>query len=338
MNLKKALLSALKVLVPLGLGLYLVWYFYEQLVAEGAWDSFIDALSRANYGWVWLSLVVALISHMSRAYRWKYTLEPLNHTPKFYNSFFAVMIGYLINLAIPRLGEISRCGVMSRYEKVPVEKLFGTVIAERVADLIILVSITTITIFFQYPIIESLLGDILSKQSSGISAELVIGILVAGGLGGLALLIFIYRITSENAVIQTVQRVLKGIIDGITSIWKMKNKWAFIGHTLLIWGCYFLMFYLCFFALPETSNVPIGGVLAAFVLGGIAIAVTNGGIGAYPIAIQLILALYGVEKDAGGALGWIMWSAQTVLNLVAGGISFALIPRMNRNAAETSQA
>ncbi len=305
--------------------------------SEGEWANFVEAVSRANYSWVLISLVVALLSHVSRAYRWKYTLEPLGYKPDFKNSFYSVMIGYLINLAIPRLGEVSRCGFMSRYEKIPIEKLLGTVIAERVADLIMLGGITTAVIFLQFNQIESLLLEITNADdgsSNGNWAFILLGIAVLG----LAVMVYLYRLNSEHKLIVLYQKILNGIFEGVKSIFTMKQKWAFIAHTLFIWGAYFLMFYLCFFSLPEAADVPIGGVFTGFVLGGIAIALTNGGIGAYPIAIQLILGLYGIASDVGGALGWIIWTAQTVLIIVVGLLSLFLIQRNRKTGNEPTPA
>jgi len=315
--------------VPLGLGLFLVWWFIQGLSEEDKVD-ILDAFGRANYTWVWISLVAAVLSHVSRAYRWKYTLEPLGYKPDFGNSFFAVMVGYLINLAVPRLGEISRCGVMNRYEKIPFEKLLGTVIAERVADLIILLTTTTVVVFLQYEVIQEIFNDMLSNLLGKVSSGAILGILGVLFVGGVGTLVFIYRIKSENKVIQTIQGLLKGIVDGVLSIVTMKQKWAFIFHTIFIWLMYVVMFYLCFFSLPETSDVPFAGVLTGFVLGGITIAVTNGGIGAYPLAIQAILTLYNVDENVAGAFGWIVWTGQTILILALGALSFALIPTYNR--------
>ncbi|MDR9397448.1 lysylphosphatidylglycerol synthase transmembrane domain-containing protein [Salibacter sp.] len=327
--MKKYLTGFLKIAIPLGFGLFLVWYFYSSLTPEDKTE-IMGAFERANYSWVWLSLVAATLSHMSRAYRWKFTLAPLGYKPNFTNSFFAVMIGYLINLAVPRLGEISRCGIARKYENIPFEKLLGTVIAERVADALILMTTILTVVFLQYEVIQGLLNDILASVFGKISGTTILVLLVVLLVGGIGSLVFIYRIKSENKLIQTIQKTLKGIVDGMLSIYTMKKKWAFIGHTIFIWLMYLMMFYLCFFALPETSDVPIAGVLTGFALGGITIAVTNGGIGAYPLAVQAILVLYEVDKNTAGAFGWIVWTAQTILILILGALSFALISPFNR--------
>lgn len=327
--MKKKIIAALKVIIPLGFGLFLVWWFINGLSSSDKKD-ILAAFNDANYGWVFLSLIVATLSHVSRAYRWKYTLEPLGYQPRFTNSFFSVMIGYLVNLAVPRLGELTRCGVMARYEKAPFEKLLGTVIAERVADAIILATVTTTVVFLQYEVIQELLNDIFSTYAGKISGTSVLIFLLLAFLAGISILIFVFRVKTSNTFILAIQKIMKGIVEGVISILKMKQKWAFIGHTVFIWMAYLLMFYICFFALPQTSDVPFAGVLTGFVLGGITIALTNGGIGAYPIAIQTILLLYDIDKNIGGAFGWIVWTAQTTLILVLGALAFWLMPTYNR--------
>lgn len=329
-NLKKYVLTALKILFPLALGIYLVWYFYKELKAEDQLDQLADAFARADYFWVLLSLIIATLSHLSRAYRWKYTLQPLGYKPDFLNSFFAVMGGYLINLAVPRLGELSRCGIMQRYEKIPFEKLLGTVIAERVADMLILLATITTIVFLQYDVLQDMLNEILAESLGEISGSMVITILLALFAAGAGTLIFVFKLKTENKFIRAVQKVIKGIMEGLAGIYKMKHKWYFLAHTVFIWFAYLMMFYVCFFALPETTDVPMEGVFTAFGLGGLAIAVTNGGIGAYPLAVQAILLLYDVDKVTGGAFGWIVWAAQTAMILILGGISFAIISTYNK--------
>ena len=172
----------MKVLLPLALGVFLIWYYAQSLDEQGK-QEILASFKKANYGWILFSLVFAVLSHLSRAYRWKYTLEPLGYKPKFWNSFFAVMIAYLVNLAVPRLGEISRCGVMARYEKIPFEKLLGTVIAERVADFILLLLSTLIVVIIQIDVIGSLLQEIVDAIVAKFSLTVVIaliGIIVLG--------------------------------------------------------------------------------------------------------------------------------------------------------------
>jgi glycosyltransferase 2 family protein len=330
--LKKKLLDALKIILPLGLGLYLVWFFYSSLSEQDKVD-IASSFQSANYTWVLFSLFFGLLSHLSRAYRWSYTLEPLGYKTRFWNNFFAVMIAYLVNLAVPRLGELSRCGVTARYEKVPFNKLLGTVIAERVADFIILILITVSVVFIQFEIIKELIFEIvnaITEKVSGIALYGFVGVLL---LGILAFVYFFFLDKKEHPFIDKLKGIIVGLYEGVASIFKMKKKWQFLGHTAFIWVMYLLMFYLCFFSLPETKDVPIGGILTAFVLGGFTIVLTNGGIGAYPLAIQAVLLLYGVDKNTGAAFGWIVWTAQTLMLVIFGAISFVLMPIYNKRIA-----
>lgn len=321
----KKLLGSLKIIIPLGLGLYLVWFFINGLSPSDKQDILV-AFKQANYGWVLFSFVFAILSHMSRAYRWKYTLEPLGYKPDFWKSFMSVMIAYLVNMAVPRLGELSRCGAMAKYEGIPFNKLLGTVIAERVADMLILLVVITAVIFIQYEVIKGILAESLLALSSKVPGY---GMLLILSILGVLFVSFIYYLAilkTENPIVKKVIELFKGIWEGLASIITMKNKWAFLGHTIFIWLMYLMMFYICFLALPQTLTVPFGGILTAFALGGITIAATNGGIGAYPLAIQGVLLLYGVDKNIGGAFGWITWSAQTVLLVVMGLLAFIILP------------
>lgn len=330
------IVSVLKVIIPLGLGFFLVWYFMQSLSEQDKTD-IIASFREANYGWILFSLVFAILSHISRAYRWNYTLKPLGYKANFLNSFFAVMIGYLVNLAIPRLGEFTRCGVMSKYENIPFEKLLGTVIAERIADLIVLILFTVTVVFIQIDVIGGMVQDMIDAISAKFSMNLVITLFGALVLGGVSLIVLFFNKSFNHPVIVKAREFIYGLFEGVKSIWTMKDKWAFLAHTIFIWIMYVVMFYVCFFSLSETSSVPFGGILTGFVLGGFTIVLTNGGIGAYPLAIQALLVLYEVDKNTAGAFGWIVWTAQTLLLLGLGAMSFAMMPWYNKRLANKTQ-
>ena len=187
-----------------------------------------------------------------------------------------------------------------------------------------------LVVFIQFEVIQGLVGQIYDALLQKLSLGLVLalfGVLIVG------VLVFAYLFLwtkTERGIVKKTKDIIIGLYEGVISIFKMKKKWAFIGHTIFIWAMYLLMFYLCFFSLPETQNVPFGGILTAFVLGGFTVVLTNGGIGAYPLAIQAVLLLYDIDKNTGGAFGWIVWSAQTVMLLFFGLISFILIPLYNK--------
>ena len=330
--MKNIALNIIKVVLPLAFGLFLVWYVYDLLDEREKQDLFLS-LKQANYWWILLSVSFGILSHLSRAYRWKYLLDPLGLKPNFLNSFFSVMVGYTINLLLPRVGEVSRCGVLSKYEEMPFTKLFCTVIAERIADVTILATITFLVIFSQF----DLLGDMLKGWMANDNEESSLGLytLIVLAIGFLAFIGFLYLIkTSSNKHLLKIKSMLLGFWEGAKSIVYMKSSLMFILHTLFIWIMYVSMFYMCFFSLEATSNVPLMGMLAAFVMGGISIIFVQGGIGVYPAAVMQILFIYGVSKSSGLALGWIIWTSQTAMILILGVLSMLILPKYNKYLRE----
>tara|TARA_B100000809_G_scaffold22902_1_gene20054 strand:- start:19059 stop:20036 length:978 start_codon:yes stop_codon:yes gene_type:complete len=324
--LELQLKKTLKKTIPLALGIFLIWISLSKLTEDDV-QSVQNSFKTANYWWVLLSLVFGVLSHLSRAYRWKFMLEPLGYKPKFLNSAMAVIIAYLVNLGIPRAGEFSRAAALAEYEDVPFEKGFGTIVAERVADLIMYALFILIAFFAQYTLIKEKLTEKLPDNPLYTITTLVL--LMVGAF------IFIKWIKkSEKPSIIKLKTFLSGLVVGVKSIFSMKKKWAFIFHTFFIWSMYILMLYVAKFAIPETAEISINAVLISFIIGTFSYAATNGGVGAYPIAIQSALILYGVPEVAGLSFGWIMWTSQTLMVLVFGGLAFLLLPIYNRKHTE----
>ncbi len=313
MNIKKIL----KIILPLVLGGFLVWYSISGISLEVLGKYFKEA----KYGWIFLGLFFGVLSHLSRAYRWKFMLEPLGFKPKYTNSVLAVLVGYLVNLALPRAGEVSRALVLTNYEDVPFEKGFGTIVAERIADLIMMLSIILITLFVQFDFIYNLLTKNFNPT------KIIIGLAVVI-LGFYILTSFVKK--AKSGFLLKIKTFVSGLVEGVTSIFKMKNKWAFIFHTVFIWVMYVCMFWATIPAI-EGLNVPLGGILIGFIAGGFSIAATNGGIGLYPIAVAGALALFDIPTEPATAFGWIMWTAQTAMIIVFGGLAFLLLPIYNKN-------
>ncbi|WP_405564037.1 YbhN family protein [Polaribacter sp. Asnod6-C07] len=313
MDIKKIL----KIIIPLILGGFLVWYSLTIVSPEELAKYFKEA----NYSWIALGLLFGILSHLSRAYRWKFLLEPLGYKPSFLNSTLAVLVAYLMNIFLPRAGEVTRAAVMTNYENIPFEKGFGTIVAERLADLIMMLIIVGITLFIQFDFI----WELLTKDFNPIKT---IGTLVVAIAFFVAFIIYIKKGKSKFA--QKVKGFFLGLKDGVLSIFKMKNKWAFIIHTVFIWVMYVAMFWA---TIPAVSGleVPFGGILIGFIAGGFSIAATNGGVGLYPVAVAGALALFGIDKVTGNAFGWIMWTAQTAMVIVFGGLAFLLLPVVNKN-------
>ena len=295
----------------------MVWYSLTIVSPE----ELVQYFKSANYSWIALGLFFGILSHLSRAYRWKFLLEPLGYKPRFVNSTLAVLVAYLMNIFLPRAGEVTRAAVMSNYENIPFEKGFGTIVAERLADLVMMLIIITITLFIQFDFIWGLLTKDFNPIKTITSLLIVIGFFVA-------FILYIKKGKSKFAL--KVKGFFLGLKDGILSIFKMKNKWAFIFHTVFIWVMYVAMFWATIPAV-DGLNVPIGGILIGFIAGGFSIAATNGGVGLYPVAVAGALALFGIDKVTGNAFGWIMWTAQTAMIIVFGGLAFLLLPVVNKN-------
>ncbi len=318
--MKKKFIQFLKIALPLFLGVFLIWYSYTKFTPFQL-EEIKNHFRNANYSFVALSVVFGVLSNLSRAYRWNFMLAPLGYKPKFKNNVMAIYITYLMNLFIPRSGEVSRALVINKYEDVPFDKAFGTIISERVADFVILLTLIAITLFLQF----NLLTGYLSENINPTKVYIGIAIILI-----LAAIMFLYLKNSHSGLSIKIKEFLSGLKEGILSIFKMKQKGAFIFHTLFIWVMYLAMFYTMVFALEETSTISLAAVITAFVVGSITIAFTNGGFGSFPFFIAGVLLLFNVPETAGTAFGWLVWSSQTIMVILLGGLSFLLLPVLNK--------
>lgn len=296
----------------------LVWYSLSQISIE----ELLKYFKKADYTWIFLGMFLGLLSHLSRAYRWQFQLEPMGYNIKLGNSIMAVFATYLINYTIPRAGEVARASILTNYEGVPFEKGFGTIVAERIADMIVMLGIIVVTLFLQFDFIY----DFLIEKFNPTKIAIAIGILIVSVFFFLR---FIKKSPSKIAL--KIKGFVSGLVEGALSIFKMKKKWAFIFHTLFIWTMYVLMFYVTSFALEEMHDVPFAAILIGFIAASFSIAATNGGIGSYPEAIVLVFTtLFFLPEDPSRAFGWIIWSSQTLLIMIFGGLSLVYLPIFNR--------
>jgi uncharacterized protein (TIRG00374 family) len=320
--LKNILVTLLKVILPAGIGIYLTWFFISRLTTLEL-DNLKEAFLNANYLYIIFAIIIMLLSHMSRAYRWKYMLSPLGHQPSFWKMYHSIMIGYVINLTIPRSGELARAGYYAKFQKgVGVEKVFGTIIVERIIDLVMLGLVFMITAYLQKDL--EALNSI--KESAG--GGLPPWIFYAAG----AIVISVTAVFFMSTFIRTkVIKLLTGILEGVKTILQLKQRLAYIGHTLFIWICYVGMIWICSFALPETSGLEIAAVFAAFIVGAAAITATPGGIGLYPLLVATVLTdLYGIENA--GSFSLLAWSSLTLFTIVFGLLSLILLPIISKKA------
>lgn len=319
--MKKAITKFLKIGIPLGLGLFLIWYSYSRFTQEQL-DEIFFYFTQAKYSVILAAVGLSFLSHVIRAYRWKFLLEPLGYSPKLLNSFMAISIAYFMNLFIPKSGEISRGVIIDKYEKIPFNKAFGTIISERVVDLILLFIFTGIAFALQFSNLYSFTLQFFDLQK--------IVFLAGGGLLALVFAFIIlkyFNFSFKNKIIS----FLTGIKTGILSIFKMKQKFAFLGHSILIWCLYLLSFYVALFALEETSTISLSTVIITFVVGSFSFAFTNSGFGSYPFFVASILALFAIPETVGTAFGWIVWTSNILSILFFGGLSFAFLPLYNKD-------
>lgn len=265
-------------------------------------------------------------------------IEPMGYKPKLINSFYALMIGYLTNVAFPRIGEIIRCGSLNKSDKIPVDKLLGTVIVERAIDIItlfillIIVLIIKINIFESF-FIEKIFTPIFERLSSLFKSSVLMWILVFGIIFLITSFIFIFRgkIKNLNFVIKLI-KFLKGVFTGIKSVFKMKKRKQFIFHTIFIWSMYLLMTYVVFFAIDPTSDLTIADGLFIVVIGGIGMSVpVQGGFGSFHLIVSLGLTLYGISREQGLLFATITHESQTIFAILLGGFSLLMIFIFNKS-------
>ena len=318
--MKTKLIKFFKISLPIAIGLYLTWYFISNST-DFEKEYFVQSLSEANYGWIFCALTIAFLSHLSRAYRWKYLLETLDIKPKLSLMYHSVMIGYIINLTIPRSGELARAGYFSKYQKTKSDKVFGTIVVERVVDLIMFASIFLIAFFLQ-----SDQDKFQELRQMGDSSS-----------NPIALPIFLLIISIVSIIVISIKKIrdkawnfLKGIYQGATTILKLKNKLAYILHTLFIWTAYVAMLWITAIAFPDLQDININAIFACFIAGTIAIGATPGGIGLYPIMVASALTqLYGYNGQVAKSFGMLMWSSQTIFMVLLGVISLIAIKKEN---------
>ncbi len=318
--MKASIRKFLSLTIPLLIGLGIIYYQYTTLSPDEL-EKIKISFVKADYFYIYLSLFIALFGFWSRAYRWKFALQHLGYHTKFHNDLLTVCVSYFVNLTIPRSGEISRAALLKKYENVPFDKGFGTIVAERIVDLMIFFLFVIVAFLLQF---EKLYQFLIEK----LPVEKIL-YLLAGGIIIFILFIVVW-IYAEWKIIQKLKNKLSGLIEGMTSILKMKDKWNYIFHSFFIWFSYLIMFYVAIFALPETSNISFDVVIMGFIFGSLAVGFTNGGLGAYPLAIAMIYSLYGIPNEVGVAFGWIAWVSQTILTIFLGLLSYLLLPILNK--------
>lgn len=327
--MKKQLLSGLKMVFFLGLGVLLVWLVLRKLTDQDK-DDIYHAFISADYFWLIVTVIMIFLSNLSRAIRWRMLIRPSGFNPSLVNTFSALMIGYLANYAVPRLGEVTRCGVLNKYENVPVSTSLGTVVVERVVDLISLGIVILATVAWKYALIAEFLQEVMNKMAGkGAGSNLKIILLATAAI--FAIIVYLYRKRLKaHPVFSKVLGFVRGFWNGLISIRELKNPWLFVLHTIFIWVMYILSLYLGFFGLEKTTGLPLDASLVALVFGTFGMILVQGGIGAYPVMVSQALVLYSIPPSIGFAFGWLAWGSQTIMYVLIGVLALIFMPLINQ--------
>lgn len=325
--------SILQFIVLLGLGVFLVWLSLRSVADKK--EEIFNAFRQADYFWVIVSSAIALLAHFLRAYRWNYLLEPLGHKTRLINANAAVLIGYFANYGLPRMGELTRCTVVSKYDKVPFEEALGTVITERIVDMFLLIIVFVLTLLSQFSQLIGLsnkyifdpLGDKLHK----LSAHPVLSVILAVIVIGIGVAFLIYRKKISGMLKGKFGNIIKGFAGGITSVKNIKHKWRFVILSLGIWAAYFYSLYFLMFAFKETAVLGQSECLVLLLFGTFGVIFTPGGLGVYHGLIKEILMFYGIGEITGFSFPWLAWGSQFILIVILGLLSLIILPIINRN-------
>jgi uncharacterized protein (TIRG00374 family) len=331
--MNKKMLGLLQYLLFFGLAIFLVWWslgkieHHDWLEIRGAWG-------RADF-WLLIPVILVLLgAHLSRAARWRILMEPMGYYPSLLNTFFAVLISYIVNLFVPRLGEVIKCTILTRYEHIPTDRLVGTVVAERAFDLVCLAILFALTFVTQLDVIGNYGLSILRKifhTGAGTGATIInwtLTIIII--LAIIAALRMIFSRLGHIRVIAKVKEVVRNIWYGLGTIRHLKHKGWFIFHTVLIWVLYLAAIRVGMAAMKETDQFGIKESLSVLCMGSVGMIAAPGGIGAYPFAVQKTMMLYGMSMNMGKAFGWLLWLVQFFMVIFFGALSLLLLPLLNR--------
>jgi len=335
--MNKKILSLLQYILFLGLGIFLVWWSLGKIEHKD-WLDIKGAWLRADF-WLLIPVVLILLgAHLSRAIRWRILMQPMGYKPSLLNVYFAVLVSYIANLAIPRLGEVLKCSIISKYDKIPTDKLVGTVVAERAFDLVCLAIIFPVTILFQADVIGAYASHMLEKSFNpgGGTGALVIKviILLLVIIGAFTTLRWLFKKFAHISLVQKIKAILKNIWHGLTSIRYLKNKGWFIFHTVLIWVLYLAAIRTGMAAMQETNVYGTKESLSVLCMGSIGMIATQGGVGAYPLLVQETMMLYGLTENMAKAFGWLLWLVQFFMVIFFGALSLILLPLVNRKSKD----
>lgn len=332
---RKKVFAILQYLAFLLLGFFLLWLVFRKVDLQDV----IYQFKHANYWWLLLSFVFATFSHLARAIRWNILIESMGYKTKTSTTFYAVMIGYLANIAVPRLGEITRCGVLTKKDKIPINSLFGSVVAERVFDMIVLLLLIFMVIIFQLNLVGKFVDEhiftpvyIRFQDNLGLIILVFAIVLLLIATGVILFRLFLPRL-KKHPFYEKLHAFTMGFIGGLKTIQRLRRKAGFFLWTIVIWLMYVLMSYVMFFALQGTAHLTLIDALTVMAIGSLGmVAPVPGGIGAYHFFVTLILfELYLIPKPAAASWATLMHASQGILILALGALSYLMIFLQKRN-------
>lgn len=320
----RKLLNLFKYLLLLAVSGFMMWYALRGI----NFGLVLEQLGHANYFWLAATVVLTVASYVSRAHRWRMQLSPLGYHIGLRAMTSALMIGYLANLVLPRVGEVVRCSMLRRNNGIPVQTSFGTVITERVIDLAVLLSLLGLTLVVEFERLSGFFIGLVSERYAALTADMeqayLVGviILVLAAAGVTLVFVYLHKLR-QHVYFAKFTGLMKGLWAGVLSIRQLENKGAFIFYTVFIWGSYFVTTWLALFTLPATSGLGPAAGLAIMTIGGLGMAApVQGGIGVFHLMVSSTLLLYGLTLEEGMAYALILHTSQTLLVVLMGGISF----------------
>ncbi len=295
------------------------------------WSVFKQSLQQINYIYIVPVACMSILSHISRSMRWKLMMEPLGYNPSLLNTFSVTMAGYLANSAVPRLGEILKCTMLARYEKLRVDRLLGTILIERMFDLICFLIFIGITLLLQ---LDQIGDALLKKIQTGNDPTHWLRILLIYIVPLLFILLIIRYLFKKHPHVRPIAAVIRffnGLGDGLKSVKRMRQRRLFLAHTLFIWTMYLGQIYIGFFAMESTASLQPVAAFSVLTLATISMILTPGGIGSFPLFVGETLTFYGLSLTVGEAFGWVMWGVSTSLVVIIGLLAFIALPIINRH-------
>ena len=324
---KKIFKKVLQVIFPLLLGIFILVWVYRDFNFQRVGEVMLHGM---DYGWIALSLLFGVFANLFRGWRWRLALEPLGEYPKTANCVYAIFISYASNLVIPRVGEVTRCGVLSKYDGISFPKSLGTVVSERMIDTLCVGLITGVVLLLQMPVFATFFAE--TGTNVGRYAE----VLTSGHfyliiLCVLAILVLAFFLIRNIALFAKLKGILQNVWQGVVALKDIKQIPLYIIYTLGIWVCYFLEFYLAFFAFDFSADLGISAGLVMFVVGTLAVIVpTPNGAGPWHFAVMTMMMLYGVGKEDAGIFALLVHGIQTFLLILLGIYGLLALPFTNK--------